>query len=174
MCLLVAASCVCYLVASFVLPSFFVYEKDKKRRVAGRACLWLRLVFATLLLRFFCLLFCLVLVRPALVVSFVSCLFHVGSFLRVCVSIFLNVGSFRFGRFSRIYVCFALVRFFTFVYRYSLTLVRFALVGFLAFCCAFVYFDVRLLLSRWMFFFFSWPLRICSLVRFAFVFLEFV
>ena len=41
----------------------------------------------------------------------------------------------------------------TFVY--SLTLARFALVGFLAFCCAlFVDFDVHLLLSRCLFFFF--------------------
>ena len=66
----------------------------KTRNIAS--CLCLRLVFAALLLRLFHLLLfgvCLALVRPALVVLFVSRL------LFISINYFFHVGSFRVGKF---------------------------------------------------------------------------
>ena len=133
------ASCACYSDVLSVIWRWLVCfnEKDKKHRVAGCACLWLRLVFATWLLRLFCLLFLfmrktrnvglLVVLACGCVLCLLLCCFDFFAFFFVWCW-FVPRWLFRL-----FHVCFTLVRFFTFVYRYSLTLARFALVGFLAF-----------------------------------------
>ena len=95
-----------------------------------------------------------------LVVNTCVCYWDVSFVSPSLIWCLFGVGSSRVGCF----VCFMFV--------YSLTLVLFALVGFLTFCYVFVYFDVFLFLTRWLFVS-SCLFRVCLficlvLVRFVF------